>query len=41
MIFNGLVALNVPTSINDFVTGAVLLTIVSLTNRGLKGSVVK
>jgi ribose transport system permease protein len=41
MIFNGLVALNVPTTINDFVTGAVLLTIVSLTNRGLKGSVVK
>jgi hypothetical protein len=41
MIFNGLVALNVPTTINDFVTGAVLLTIVTLTNRGLKGSVVK
>ena len=41
MIFNGLVALNVPTTINDFVTGAVLLVIVTLTNRGLKGSVVK
>ncbi|HAH61116.1 MAG TPA: branched-chain amino acid ABC transporter permease [Treponema sp.] len=41
MIFNGLVALNVPTTINDFVTGAVLLIIVTLTNRGLKGSVVK
>lgn len=41
MVFNGLVALNVPTTINDFVTGAVLLTIVTLTNRGLKGSVVK
>lgn len=41
MIFNGLVALNVPTTINDFVTGAVLLTIVTLTNRGAKGSVVK
>ncbi|HOV93265.1 MAG TPA: ABC transporter permease [Spirochaetales bacterium] len=41
MIFNGLVALNVPTTINDFVTGAVLLAIVTLTNRGRKGSVVK
>ncbi len=41
MIFNGLVALNVPTTINDFVTGAVLLAIVTLTNRGVKGSVVK
>jgi len=41
MIFNGLVTLNVPTTINDFVTGAVLLIIVTLTNRGLKGSVVK
>jgi ribose transport system permease protein len=41
MIFNGLVALNVPTTINDFVTGAVLLTIVTLTNRGARGSVVK
>ncbi len=41
MIFNGLVALNVPTTINDFVTGAVLLIIVTLTNRGRIGSVVK
>ncbi len=41
LIFNGLVALNVPTTINDFVTGAVLLIIVTLTNRGRKGSVVK
>jgi ribose transport system permease protein len=41
MIFNGLVALNIPTTVNDFVTGAVLLIIVTLTNRGLKGSVVK
>lgn len=41
MIFNGLVALNVPTTINDFVTGAVLLLIVTLTNRGRLGSVVK
>lgn len=41
MIFNGLVALNVPTTINDFVTGAVLLAIVTLTNRGKRGSVVK
>lgn len=41
MIFNGLVALNIPTTINDFVTGAVLLTIVTLTNRAPKGAVVK
>lgn len=41
LIFNGLVALNVPTTINSFVTGAVLLAIVTLTNRGRKGSVVK
>lgn len=41
MMFNGLVALNVPTTINDFVTGAVLLAIVTLTNRGKRGSVVK
>jgi len=41
MIFNGLVALNVPTTINDFVTGAVLLAIVTLTNRGKIGSIVK
>ncbi|MCR5124409.1 MAG: ABC transporter permease [Treponema sp.] len=41
MIFNGLVALDVPTTINDFVTGAVLLAIVTLTNRGKRGSVVK
>ncbi len=41
IIFNGLVALNVPTTINDFVTGAVLLTIVTLTNRAPKGTVVK
>lgn len=41
LIFNGLVALNVPTTINSFVTGAVLLVIVTLTNRGRKGSVVK
>lgn len=41
LIFNGLVAVNVPTTINAFVTGAVLLAIVTLTNRGRKGSVVK
>lgn len=41
LIFNGLVTLNVPTTINDFVTGAVLLCIVTLTNRGRKGSIVK
>ena len=41
LIFNGLVAINIPTTINDFVTGAVLLIIVTLTNRGRVGSVVK
>lgn len=41
IIFNGLVALNIPTTINDFVTGAVLLIIVTLTNRGHVGTVVK
>ncbi|MFA7109670.1 MAG: ABC transporter permease [Sphaerochaetaceae bacterium] len=41
LIFNGLVAMNVPTTINDFVTGAVLLIIVTLTNRGRVNSVVK
>ena len=41
LIFNGLVAMNIPTTINDFVTGAVLLTIVTLTNRAAKGVVVK
>lgn len=41
IIFNGLVALNVPTTINDFATGAVLLAIVTLTNRAPKGVVVK
>jgi len=41
IIFNGLVALNVPTTINDFATGAVLLAIVTLTNRAPKGAVVK
>jgi ribose/xylose/arabinose/galactoside ABC-type transport system permease subunit len=41
LIFNGLVAMNIPTTINDFITGAVLLIIVTLTNRGRIGSVVK
>lgn len=41
LIFNGLVAINIPTTINNFVTGAVLLIIVTLTNRGRQGSVVK
>lgn len=41
LIFNGLVSLNVPTTINSFATGAVLLAIVTLTNRGKQGSVVK
>lgn len=41
IIFNGLVAMHIPTTINDFVTGAVLLIIVTLTNRGKLGTVVK
>lgn len=41
LIFNGLVALDVPTTINSFATGAVLLAIVALTNRGKQGQVVK
>lgn len=41
IIFNGLVAMHVPTTINDFITGAVLLIIVTLTNRGKIGTVVK
>ncbi|MGB4609556.1 MAG: ABC transporter permease [Saccharofermentanales bacterium] len=41
LIFNGLVSLNVPTTIISFATGAVLLAIVTLTNRGKQGSVVK
>ncbi len=41
LIFNGLVSLNIPTTINSFATGAVLLAIVTLTNRGKRGSVVK
>ena len=32
--------IHVTTTINDFVTGAVLLTIVTLTNRAPKGAVV-
>lgn len=41
MIFNGLVSLNIPTTINSFATGAILLAIVTLTNRGKQGAVVK
>lgn len=41
LIFNGLVALDVPTSINSLVTGAILLAVVTLTNRGPQGAVVK
>ena len=41
IIFNGFVALGAPTTIQNVVTGAALLVIVSLTARGGKGSVVK
>ena len=41
IIFNGFVALGAPTTIQNVVTGAALLAIVSLTARGAKGSVVK
>jgi ribose transport system permease protein len=41
MIFSGFVALGAPTTIQNVVTGAALLIIVTLTARGRKGSVVK
>ena len=41
IIFNGFVALGAPTTIQNVVTGAALLIIVTLTARGAKGSVVK
>ena len=41
IIFNGFVALGAPTTIQNVVTGAALLVIVTLTARGRKGSVVK
>ena len=41
IIFNGFVALGAPTTIQNVVTGAALLAIVTLTARGGKGSVVK
>ena len=41
IIFNGFVALGAPTPIQNVVTGAALLAIVSLTARGARGSVVK
>jgi ribose transport system permease protein len=41
IIFNGFVALGAPTTVQNIVTGAALLAIVSLTARGAKGSVVK
>ena len=41
LIFNGFIALGAPTTIQNVVTGAALLVIVSLTARGSKGSVVK
>lgn len=41
LIFNGFVALGAPTTIQNVITGASLLIIVTLTARGPKGSVVK
>ena len=41
IIFNGFVALGAPTTIQNVVTGAALLVIVTLTARGRKSSVVK
>ena len=41
IIFNGFVALGAPTTIQNVVTGAALLAIVTLTARGGRGSVIK
>ena len=41
MIFAGFVALGAPTTINNIVTGIVLLVIVALTTKRVKGAVVK
>lgn len=41
IIFNGFVALGAPTTIQNIVTGAALLSIVALTARPMKGAVVK
>ena len=41
IIFNGIVALGAPTTIQNVVTGGALRAIVTLTARGAKGSVVK
>ena len=41
IIFNGFVALGAPTTIQNVVTGAALLMIVTLTARGERGAVVK
>ncbi|WP_419824627.1 ABC transporter permease [Anoxybacterium hadale] len=41
IIFNGFIALGAPTTIQNVVTGAALLTIVALTTRPAKGVVVK
>ena len=41
LFFNGFVALGAPTTIQNVITGASLLIIVTLTARGPKGSVVK
>lgn len=41
LLFNGFVALGAPTTIQDVVTGIVLLLIVALTTKPVKGAVVK
>ena len=41
LLFNGFVALGAPTTIQDVVTGAILLLIVALTTKPVKGAVVK
>lgn len=41
MMFAGFVALGMPTTINDVVTGATLLVVVTLTVKRVKGAVVK
>ena len=41
MLFAGFVALGMPTTINNVVTGATLLAVVTLTVKRVKGAVVK
>ena len=41
MIFAGFVALGMPTTVNNIVTGATLLAIVTLTTKRRNGAVVK